>query len=834
MKQNSYQTTTLVATSLLLLLATPSIAPAQILPDHSLPNNSIITPNSNVLQIDGGTSAGSNLFHSFQEFSVPTGNEAFFNNATNINNIITRVTGENISNIDGLIRANGGANLFLINPNGIVFGPNARLDIGGSFLGSTAESLLFDDGSVYSAIAPEAPPLLTINLPVGLQMGQNSGAIQVANSGHQLQLLRGIRAGTTPLDLTQNPVGLQVDADRTLALVGGSIDLTGGVVVAPGGDIELGAVERGSVRLDATSGSWEIDYDRVETFADVRLSDRALLDASAPEPGAIRVRSRNIDIADSSAIFLQNQGELPSGSIDLHASDTISIRGNLPDADVPSTVYTQALGAGRGADIEIVARQFHLEETAVLLSRNFGDGAGGNISLAAVDEITISSGVNLSASALVSTISAGTFGAGDAGAISIATQQLKIRDGSTISSVAFGGGNGGNLSIQASETIEVVGATPQLGSGSSIAAVSTGNGNAGDANLRTARLVLRDGGEVTASTAAAGNSGTISIVASESIEVTGTNLEGQIFSRVASSAEGASAFLRNALGLPEFPSGNSGNVEITTPELRIGNGGLLSVNSTGTGEAGNLQIDAGVIVANDASLSASTFSGNGGNIAVQTNALQLRHNSEISTEAQGTGNGGNITIDTVNLVLLEDSDITANAEAGQGGNILITTEGIFVSPDSSITASSQFGIDGIVQINNPDVDSTQGIVELSQTPVEASDRVVSGCGADALENSFAFIGRGGLPPNPSQQLISDRPWTDLRDLSTLRGQNTASTPEANTTGKLVEANGWMVHPDGKIELVALVDNSRSPQFPFNCAAQPKIPSQLNVGRGLSL
>ncbi len=146
---------------------------AQIIPDTTLgTQNSTVTSTGAVDRINGGATRGANLFHSFVEFNVGNGRSVFFTNPAGIENILTRVTGTNASNILGTLGVTGGnANVFLINPNGIIFGQNARLDVGGSFVASTASSLNFADGSIFSATAPQTTPLLSVSVPIGLQFG---------------------------------------------------------------------------------------------------------------------------------------------------------------------------------------------------------------------------------------------------------------------------------------------------------------------------------------------------------------------------------------------------------------------------------------------------------------------------------------------------------------------------------------------------------------------------------------------------------------------------------------------------------------------------------------
>lgn len=149
-------------------------SPAQIIPDGSLgPESSRITPNVQfgddlIDRIDGGAVRSDALFHSFSDFNVNELQQVYFNNPAGINNIFSRVTGVSESSILGTLGVLGNANLYLINPNGILFGQNAQLDVRGSFVGTTAAGIEFTTGEVFSAIAPTAAPLLTLNSPLGL------------------------------------------------------------------------------------------------------------------------------------------------------------------------------------------------------------------------------------------------------------------------------------------------------------------------------------------------------------------------------------------------------------------------------------------------------------------------------------------------------------------------------------------------------------------------------------------------------------------------------------------------------------------------------------------
>ncbi len=805
---------------------------AQITPDNTLRVNSIVTPNGNTLTIEGGTRTGGNLFHSFEEFSLTTGGEAFFNNALEVQNILTRVTGGKISNIDGLIRANGAANLFFINPNGIVFGPSARLNIGGSFIASTANSIQLSDGSFFSATNPNAPALLTINVPIGLQFGSNPGAIQVQGTGHTLRASN----ANIPVTRSNNVTGLQVKPGRTLALVGGNINLVGGTLTAESARIELGSVGAGNASLSTNPSGWTLGYEGVQSFGDIGLSQRALVDASGINGGSISVQGQQISLQDGSYILIQNQGLQRAGNISVNATESLELTGGTPtDKGLRSGLRNETVAQGNSGEVTVFTRRLVLQDGAEISTSTSGAGAGGNVFVSASESIQLLGFSPLTR--LISTIITRTTGSGSVGNITVLTGRLTALNGGGVNALVVGKGSGGDVTVNASESIEIGGIEPITLVPSLLSSSTINAGAAGSVAVNTRRLIVRDGARIETSTAASGAAGSIMVNVSESIEVRGKAPGGRTGrgiapSAIASSAHVVDEIIRKSFGLPPFPSGASGNVTINTPRLIVRDGAIVSVKHDGTGDAGALLVNASEIFLTDGgAIAASTASGNGGNIALQVGSLQLRRGGAITTTAGGTGNGGNLTINSDIIVALENSDITANAFQGRGGNISINTSAIFGSQfrpqqtsESDITASSQFGLSGTVAITNPEVETHSLLVELPQNLVDPSQQISSGCDP-SQGNTFTLAGRGGLPENPSAALLGRAIWWDNRDLSEIN-QTAQKLPQTETTSEIVEATSWRINSLGQVELVAEA-RSNSWVTPDNCQTLPLSRSGLS-------
>ncbi|MBW4442060.1 MAG: filamentous hemagglutinin N-terminal domain-containing protein [Plectolyngbya sp. WJT66-NPBG17] len=807
---------------------------AQVAPDATLPvgERSQVSGSPNV-QIDGGTRRGGNLFHSFSQFSVPTGEFAYFNNATDVQNIFSRVTGGSVSNIDGLIRANGRANLFFLNPNGVLFGPNARLNIRGSFIATTANSINFADNFQYSATNPQTSPLLTVSVPIGLQMGANPGLIGVRGNGYNLS--SSISTSTATALVRGNvSTGLQVSTGQTLALLGGDIDIQGGVLTAEQGRIELGSARDGIVNLRT---GLALSYPGIQQFGDIHLSQQALVDASGAPGGSIAVQGNQVSLTDGSLLLIQNQGEQAAGSVQVNATDTLELNGISSISQLRGGLNTETIGSGRGGDIAVSTRQLLVQDGAGISAPSYGAGRGGDVTVAATDSIQLTG----SSGTLISRIFAFANSSGNGGNLTLSTQRLSLLNGSFIGATAgAGSGNAGNVTINATQSVELIGFGSFTISNVGSATSSTSTGNGGNVTINTPKLVGRDGGSVTARSVGTGRAGSVTINATESAQFSGVAqipLTGIRFPSQASASAQLSPPTA-AFPNPPIPNQPSGDVTINTRRLSVTDGAKVDVSHEGTSNAGTLRINANsILLDRGGTLTAATAFGEGGNIDLNVrDFVLLRNGSPITASARGTGNGGNIRINTGSIIAVptEDSDIRANSVNRRGGNITINTSGIFGiqtrSQDTSLSDITATGAtsaqSGTVQLNIDRLDPASGLAELPTTIVDSSRLIAQSCPINQ-NSSFVISGRGGLPPTPDQELDDDADWQDRRRLSVAQQPEVKDTEtrrrshvtaqahykpqdDATHNTSVIEAIGWQRTLAGEVILVANTSNSVIP------------------------
>ncbi|WGV25573.1 S-layer family protein [Halotia branconii] len=803
-------------------------ANAQVTPDGT--TNTIVNSSGNNFNILNGIEKGNNLFHSFSNFSVPTGGSASFDltNTPNITTIFSRVTGGNVSNIDGLIQTLNGnypASLFLMNPNGIIFGQNAKLNIGGSFVGTTANSIKFADGIEFSATNTNATPLLTMSVPIGLQMGNNPTPIKVQGTGHALTTV------STLAPITQNPSAseLRVKPGKTLALVGGNLNLTEATLNAPQGRVELGSLSGvGIVNLNPIFEGYQLGYETGQSFADINLTQQSLLTVGALaslgalNAGSVQLQARHIQLSDGSIIFSKNLGNVAGGKIFLQASEGIDIVGTTANAQVRSGIRSEGLNTGIGSSIHLITPHLTLSQGAGVNTNAFGLAASGNIQIDA-ETVEVSGFTPLIPNGVTS-VTTSSRSTQSAGNLSINSNNLLVSGGAAISSVTFAAGSTGQINIRSKNT--TVTGDNSVGLYSNISVVTFGTGNAQTLTLDTNRLQLLNGGAIATTSFLIGEAGNLNINATESILIDGNSQANN--SSINSAVLFSPVLIQQLFNLPNILSANAGTVNVTTPTLTLSNGSAISVTNEGTGDGGNINITADNIqLKKQGLIQAQTASGNGGDINLQVgNFLLMRDRSNITATANGTGNGGNVNINAPVITGLENSDIIANAVQGRGGNIKIATQGIIgleyrpqITLENDITASSQFGISGTVQVNNIGVDPNSGLVELPANLADPSQKVAAGC-ADTSGSSFVATGRGGIPQNPSQDVRKDRTWSDTRNLNAYRQNKPVTAFISKSPTTTIQATGWRRNAQGKVELVA--DNSSTQvQTSLTCAAVPK-------------
>ena len=716
MKQNKFSPIWIVI--LLTILFSPRAAKGQITPDNSLGNeNSTFTDSSGL--IEGGARRGGNLFHSFQEFNIREAQQVNFVNPNGIAHIFTRITGNNPSAILGTIGVNGPANLYLLNPNGILFGPNAKLDIQGSFLATTADRIVFSDGSLFSSRSNEQnSPLLTINVPIGLDFSNALGSI-INNSqqpGQEIFYDNGINR-------TRIPGGLQVSTNQTIALIGGDILIQEGSITTQGGQIELGSVGNNSrVGIVLTEQDFAFNYESVETFKDITL-DSANLITQGDSTGNLQLQGRNITVGNSIILSQAKAGN--SGNLILKASDLINIFG-VSGTTTAVEVRHDAGENNFNSTLSVTGREIRLDGGTQILSNNYTDTPGTNIIIEASEQIEIKgTGVIFDSSlpdgsfSYPSAIFAATEGNGSAGNITINTERLVLKDVGQISSSTFGGtGRGGDVFINASQSLELSGSfvdsfNIERLSGIFAQVEPDSEGDAGNITIRTGSLIVLEGAQISTSTLSVGQGGDIDIEAQNLIRLSGTSPNANLevgSSGIFVSAE--KAYLNNSEEVVNT-TGNAGNLLIKTPELIIEDGARISGDTFGLGKGGNIQINVDSLIIKDGGtlragslieqnpLLESDERGDGGSLTINASEfIELTGTgtvgdvdpipvvSRITTESQGTGKAGDLNISTQQLTVAEGAEITASTSSfGAGGNISISSHFINLN-QGAISASS--------------------------------------------------------------------------------------------------------------------------------------------------
>ncbi|AFZ23095.1 filamentous hemagglutinin family N-terminal domain protein [Cylindrospermum stagnale PCC 7417] len=715
-------------------------AVAQILPDTTLPTNSQVITQENITTITGGTLAGSNLFHSFEQFSVPDKGIAEFQYIGQVQNIISRVTGNSISHIYGTLKADG-INLFLINPNGIVFGPNASLQIGGSFVASTASSVNFEDGTKFSTTEPQTTPLLTVSVPIGLQFGATAAPIR-----------------------NESQVGLQVEPSKTLALLGGDVTLEGGNLTAPSGRIELGSVAANSlVKLTSTDQSWNLGYEGVQNFQNIQLIERISDDSKIPSVV-------NTNGPDGGSIQVQGKEVLLSGH---------------------NVFLRSVTRVGIGKDITITAEKLIVENGARISNNSIGTGSAGNLTVNASESVELI-GSTTEQGGLTGLFSI-TGSTGNAGNITIKTRKLRIQDEARLSAessavsdsntrLVLAEGNAGNITVNALESVELAGKGQLFAS-------TLYKGDAGIVNITTGKLIVRDGALINVGVAANDLKTTSNLATPGQINVTARSIlldNGGVLQAGSSSGPGGNITLQvQDLLLMRRESQISASAGAANAP---GNGGNITIN------APNGFVVAAPLENND--ITANAFSGSGGKITIDTQKIfgfVLRTGEELERllkpkEPKKLDSSG-----------LPTNDITVFSQENRSlsGTIEINTadvdpsKGLIELPINLVDVSQQIATDcnpgGKLGKGSFIATGRGGIAPSPREPLMSNDVVR----ADWLKLGSERENRAGDVQN--RVVIQQQRHAE---------DNTQKAEFANSPTAIVEAQGWVIDTNGNVVLVA--------------------------------
>jgi large exoprotein involved in heme utilization and adhesion len=614
-----------------------------------------------------------------------------------------------------------------------------------------------------------------------------------------------------------NGGNLTVNASQSVQLIGELATVRANTLGAgKAGDVMIntgsllvrdGAVVSASTAGQGNGGSLTVNASSVQvigTTADGQFFT-ALSATAAPgssgKAGDITVNTGSLLVQDGAQVSTSTFGVGKGGNLTVNASQSVQLIGELA-GQLGSGLIGEAYGTGAAGNVSITTGRFIATGGAYASTYTYGAGQGGTLTVNASEFVEL-----IGSGRFPSGIYTGTEGTGNSGNLTVNTPVLLMRDGATVYASTVRAGNGGNLTVNASELVQLIGtsADGKFFTALSATAAPGSSGKAGDITVNTGSLLVRGGARVSARTAGSGDGGSLTIKASDWVQLSGVD----------------SGLLVNATA-----GSTAGNLTVETREMSVSDGAQVTVSSP-QGQAGNLTIQANSLRLNQGSLSAETAKSgaqSGANITLSgLDLLRMDNQSRISANALDQANGGNVTIDSTFVVATpptgsQGSDITANAQKGNGGAVNINTQGLFgiefrpeLTPKNDITVSSDFGITGDFQLNTPGIDPTRGLTNLPTEVVDASRQIDQNCraggAAQRKEDKFMITGRGGLPPSPNDMLQGDLIVTNWITLGSDIEKKSNATPQAVTPSRpvrsqLVEAQGWAVNEKGQMVLTA--------------------------------
>jgi len=652
------------------LLLVVSTAQAQVVTDGSL--GRVTSLSGTFLTIDPslGQQRGSNLFHSFSTFNVGSAQWADFTNNVGTTNIIARITGGSASQINGLVTAN--ANLFLLNPQGIIFGSGANINIAGSFHASTADYVRFTDGTrFYTNLG--ATTQLTTSAPTAFGFLRSTPSAISANNAH-----------------------FTTGNSQSLSLIGGDISLTDSQLHASRGRVNLAsASSTGEVVLGAST----LDTTGITAKGNIHLN-HAWINASGEEAANIYIRGGQFVMENSSSFVGITTAASGTRVVDIGV-DTFQVRNSLLDFEPGSS------SGGPATNVSISAKQFDVGNTSIIFAAGGGDlaisaddfrvsgfaivGTGtafaakraGNLIIKA-NTVTLDFGV----------LTALSGGDSDAGGVNVSADSINLRNGGSIFSTSNGGGTGGQVAITGHNLVvdgSNAAATGTTGISVASFGVNSNSGGAGKISVDVDSLTLRNA-VISSSTFGPGVGGDVNLTARSFLMEQGT---------VVSSETG----IAGPNGMPSS-FGAGGAVKIDSTSMQILSGSRASASTYSNGAGGSVTVTANQLIIDQAgstsptgitastgSVSISNATGSGGNLFLRVGDLQLHNQGLISTNTYGAGIAGRIDIVSDTLAVTQGAFVSASSfgqmtNAGGANDIVIQANKLNVGSFGQITNST--------------------------------------------------------------------------------------------------------------------------------------------------